>query len=189
MKRLGRRLRCGQEGYSLVELLTVMAVLSIVLAGVTDAFVQGSRSEVDSNRRFQAQLDANLAFDRLRRDVHCASSAVASGAGGVTLTLTTSCATLPDTSITWCALANATFPPYALYRQMGASCTTAGHLYAGNLTLTGLSKAALFAAPAAASGTKPKVTIDIKVVPPQAKTVDTFELIDNVVLRNSTRTA
>jgi len=52
------RSRLGAErGYSLVELLTVMAIMGVVMTGVTALLVQGSNAEVDMNGRFQAQQD------------------------------------------------------------------------------------------------------------------------------------
>ncbi len=179
LRRIGRQV----GGYSLVEALMVMVILGFILAGVTTVFVQGSRAELDVNRRFQAQLQAGLAFDRLRRDIHCATSASVGGTAGSTLTLS-GCA---SGTISWCALSSSTFPAYALYRKVASSCDSVGHLYAGYLTLTGLSRGALFAAPAAASGYRPKVTVDLKVSPPQARSTETYELIDDVVLRNGAR--
>ncbi|HEY2935179.1 MAG TPA: prepilin-type N-terminal cleavage/methylation domain-containing protein, partial [Gaiellaceae bacterium] len=64
------RLR-AEGGFTLVELLTVTVILTIVLTGLTTLFVQGSNAELDMNNRFQAQLNARLALDRLRRDLHC----------------------------------------------------------------------------------------------------------------------
>jgi len=42
IERMRSRLR-GEAGYSLVEMLTVMVIMSIVFAGITDIFVSGFR--------------------------------------------------------------------------------------------------------------------------------------------------
>lgn len=67
------RLR-GQGGYSLTELIAVMAIFLFIVGGLTSLFASGARAELDLNNRFQAQQNARLALDRLRRDVHCATS-------------------------------------------------------------------------------------------------------------------
>ena len=90
----------GEAGYSMTELLVVMVILGTVLAGLTTAFVGGSKAEVDLNRRVQAQIQAASALDRLRRDVHCASSATISGA---TMTLSGCSA---SGSVDWSAAAS-----------------------------------------------------------------------------------
>ena len=57
------------------------------------------------NRRFQAQTQARLGLDRLRREVHCAMS-VTTANGGATaiLTIPATCPTSGGlTSITWCS--------------------------------------------------------------------------------------
>ena len=59
-------------GYSLIELLVVMALLSVVVGGIVTLFASGLNSEADQNRRFQAQQDGRLALDKLRREVHSA---------------------------------------------------------------------------------------------------------------------
>ena len=93
--------------------------------GKTEVFVQASNAEVDANRRVQAQLQAMAAFDRLRRDVHCAGSATA---GGGTITLS-GCAA---GDVTWCVVGSGT--RYALYRQLGSTCDSSGRFYADYLT-------------------------------------------------------
>lgn len=63
-----RRLR-GEDGTTLVELLTVMALLAVVMAFVTGTVVDAMRSQ----RRQTAQVDAlnaaKLAFERVTRDI------------------------------------------------------------------------------------------------------------------------
>ena len=66
------RLR-GERGYTLVEMLTVMVIMGVVMSGLTTVFVHASNSEADMNTRFQAQLTARLALDKMRREVHCAT--------------------------------------------------------------------------------------------------------------------
>jgi prepilin-type N-terminal cleavage/methylation domain-containing protein len=71
-RRVLSRLR-GQGGYSLVELIAVMAIFLMIVGGLTSLFASGARAELDLNQRFQAQQNARLAMDRLRRELHCSS--------------------------------------------------------------------------------------------------------------------
>ena len=173
MRRLLRVVR-GEAGYSMVELLTVMVILGTILGGLTTAFVQGSTAELDANRRVQAQLQATAAFDRLRRDVHCASSASISG---TTMTLS-GCA---SGSASWCSVGSGT--RYALYRKTGSSCDATGKLYADYLTSSSIFT---YTAPVADTSLA-KVHVDVRVNVNPTKAVDLFELVDDVVLRNSLR--
>jgi prepilin-type N-terminal cleavage/methylation domain-containing protein len=174
MRRLRRLLR-SQSGFSLVELVTVMAVLGTILGALTTAFVQGSTAELEANRRVEAQLQATAAFDRLRRDVHCASAASIVSS---TITLT-GCG---SGSVSWCAIGSGT--RYALYRLAGSSCDATGKLYADYLI-----SSSIFTYTAPVSGTSlAKVRADVQVNVDPARAVDTFELVDDIVLRNSTRT-
>ena len=70
------RLR-GQGGYSLVELIAVMAIFLMIVGGLTTLFTSGARAEIDLNRRFEAQQNARLAMDKLRRELHCSSGITA----------------------------------------------------------------------------------------------------------------
>jgi prepilin-type N-terminal cleavage/methylation domain-containing protein len=176
MRRLLRVVR-GQAGYSMVELVVVMIILGTVLAGLTTAFVGGSKAEVEANRRVQAQIQAAAAFDRLRRDVHCASSATISGA---TMTLS-GCG---SGSVDWSASTSST-------------CTATGYtLYALSRTFNSVSKqyadcltsSSIFAYVAPVAGTslaKVHAVITANVNP--GKSVDTFQLQDDIVMRNSLR--
>jgi prepilin-type N-terminal cleavage/methylation domain-containing protein len=175
VRRLLRRTVRGQRGYTLVELLVVMLILSTILGALTTAMVQGSNAELDQNRRVEAQLQANAAFDRLRRDIHCASSASVSGAS---MTLS-GCGT---GSQTWCAVGSGT--RYALYRKAGATCDATGKFYADYLRTT--ANLFTYTAPVASTSLA-KVHVDIIVSANPAKAVDTFELQDDIVLRNSQR--
>jgi prepilin-type N-terminal cleavage/methylation domain-containing protein len=188
MRRL-RRLVRNQSGYSVVELVIVMAILGVIVGGLTTAFVQGSTAEVDANHRVQAQLQANAAFDRLRRDVHCASSGAVTDSGA-TITLSGCSAG----TATWRACGGNN--RFALYRNatscptpISTSCDTAPPASNGKLYADCLTSSALFTytVPTAATSLA-KVSVDVRVSVNTAKTVDTFELQDTIFLRNSTRT-
>jgi type II secretory pathway pseudopilin PulG len=181
MSRL-RRLLPIEAGYSLVELVTVMVVLGTILTGLTTVFVQGSKAELDTNRRTQAQLQAVAAFDRLRRDVHAASSACISG---TILTLYRTANGCVSSSVyatfSWCAVASGT--QYTLYRKAGSTCDSAGKLYAESLNSASLFT---YTAPVASTSLA-KVHVDIQVNANPANALDAFQLSDDIVLRNSTR--
>jgi prepilin-type N-terminal cleavage/methylation domain-containing protein len=173
MRRLRRLLR-RQSGYSMVELITVMVILATIMTGLTTAFVQGSTAELDANRRVQAQLQATGGFDKLRRDVHCASSASIVSA---TMTLS-GCG---SGSVSWCTVGSGS--RYGLYRLAGASCNATGKLYADYL----ISSSVFTYTASVAQTSLAKVHVDLKVNVNPSKTRETFELVDDIVLRNSKR--
>jgi prepilin-type N-terminal cleavage/methylation domain-containing protein len=201
LRRLLRRLR-REGGYSLIEMLTVMVIMGVVMSSLTTVFVTASNSETDMNSRFQAQLTARLALDTMRREVHCASVATPSGtSSSVTLTLPTW--TQPDGtlshcktgsgSVTWCTRSVAT-NRYALYRVVGATCTggvkwadffvsTATVLTCGTPTAL-----CIFTYTPQATSSLAKLHVDFPVNVRPAKTVERYELVDDIALRNSTRT-
>jgi Tfp pilus assembly protein PilW len=116
-----RALLGDERGYSAVELLTVAAVMTIVLGAITGLFVAGAHGELDSNRRFQAQNNARLGLDRLRRDVHCSESGTPSGpTDSVTLNLPSYCRS-GSGPVTWCV--QTTSGRKGLFRVTGSTCT------------------------------------------------------------------
>jgi prepilin-type N-terminal cleavage/methylation domain-containing protein len=93
LRKLRRRV-AGQAGYSMLELLMVMAILGTIIGAVTTLFVQASNAEFDMNRRFQAQQSARVAIDKMRREIHCASAITPTGASSsIAVTLPAQCPT------------------------------------------------------------------------------------------------
>jgi prepilin-type N-terminal cleavage/methylation domain-containing protein len=87
-----RRLLVSEGGYTLIELLQVTVILGVVLGAIMVLFVNATNSEVDMNRRFQAQQGARVAVDRMRREIHCASAITPTGAAAsITVTLPAQC--------------------------------------------------------------------------------------------------
>ncbi|TMM21143.1 MAG: type II secretion system protein [Actinobacteria bacterium] len=185
LRRLGR-----ERGYSLVEMLIVMSILGVVMGSLTTVFVQASNAEFDMNARFQAQLTGRLALDKMRREVHCASVATPTGSSSsVTLTLPSYCKTGTG-SITWCTRSVAT-NRYALYRVVGSTCT-GGVKWADFLAPTSSATVCsgalcIFNYTAQSTTSLADLKVDLPVNIRPAKSVELYELIDDIVLRNSTR--
>jgi prepilin-type N-terminal cleavage/methylation domain-containing protein len=181
IKRL-RALRLREEGgYSLIEMLTVMVIMTIVFAGVTAVFVAGSKAQADQDLRFQAQLSTRLALDKIRRDIHCASDVTPYATNSVTLKIT-GCS---GGDISWCTVAVSGYTNrYALYRQAGTSCSSSGTKIADYLTT-----ASAFPAFAHTIGCfcLASLQVDFTVSVKSSTTVDTYDLGDTIYLRNSTR--
>jgi len=182
---LRERLR-GEVGYSLVEMLTVMVIMSVVFAGITDLFVAGSKAQTDQSNRFQAQLDTRLALDKLRRDIHCAYTVASYSSSSLTLKI--SGCNGGDTS--WCTVAVAGVTNrYRLYRQLGTSCGSAS----GTMLADYLVSGAIFPTDPATTqstgcGCLMSLPVDVKISLKRSQTVDTYELADTIYLRNSVRT-
>jgi prepilin-type N-terminal cleavage/methylation domain-containing protein len=170
----------GERGYTLVEMLTVLVVFGTVMSALMALFVQGTNAEVDMNRRFQAQQDARVALDKIRRETHCASAVSVASASSVTLSLPSYCPT-GNGSVTWCT---ASLGPsrYGLYRKTGPACDATGVRWADHLT-----SANVFSYAAQSPTSLAKLSVDFPIDVKPSRTVDAYELKDNIVLRNSVR--
>jgi len=71
-----RRLTC-QAGYTLIETLVVMTLLVVVIGAIADGFTNASKTETDQTARADDQEAARQALERMRRDIHCSSAAIA----------------------------------------------------------------------------------------------------------------
>ena len=192
-QRIAKRFARCQQGVTLVETLTVLTILGVVMAGLTTAFASATNAEADMSNRFQAQQRARLALDKIRREVHCASGATPAGAATstITLTLPSYCKTYSGSgSVTWCTRSVAS-NRYALYRVNGSTCS-GGVKWVDYLTPT--STAAICTGALCVFNYSGQTTtrlaqlhVDFPVNVRPARSVDTYELVDDLVLRNSTR--
>ncbi len=178
----------GERGFSLIEMLTVMIIMSVVLTGLTTLFVQGSNAELDMNRRFEAQQDARVALDKIRREIHCAQGAATTPVSGeapsITLDLPGQCPTAvgaAQTSVTWCSVLVST-GRYKLYRKVGVTCNATGVRWADHLT-----QANLFQYQAASSESLAKVRVSFPVDVKSGDATPAYRLCDHIVLRNTLR--
>jgi prepilin-type N-terminal cleavage/methylation domain-containing protein len=184
-----RSLRGEERGFSLIEMLTVMIIMSVVLTGLTTLFVQGSNAELDMNRRFEAQQDSRVALDKIRREIHCADLATTTPPSGPAPTITLhqpgqcpAAVSAAPTDITWCSVLFST-GRYRLYRKVGASCDATGVRWADYLT-----SANLFEAQVASSTSLAKVKVSFPVDVKAGDATPAYRLCDHIVLRNTLRT-
>lgn len=190
MTRLLDRLR-SERGFTLIETLASMSILMTVMGSLTGLLVSGTKAQLDMNNRFQAQTQARLGLDFLRREVHCASaSTAASPASSVTLTVASTCPTAAgQTSITWCTVA-AAGGSYDLWRYSGSSCSGQGRRWATNLTMQSpFTYTAPSGSAAAGTGQLAFLQVQLHVNLTPSKAEKTYRLEDRIVLRNSTRPA
>jgi hypothetical protein len=182
--RAARRL-AGERGFTLVETLASMTILMTVMGGLTALMVSGTNAEVDLNRRFQAQTEARLGLDRLRRDVHCSGNVSPAGtSSSITLTMNAACPSSGgSTSVTWCMVANGT-GRYGLWRYGGGACSGTGRKVADYLTVQ---NAFSYTAPATGSMELKKlgVTLSVNLTPTRPERAYTLQA--ELVLRNSVR--
>jgi prepilin-type N-terminal cleavage/methylation domain-containing protein len=187
-----RRL-AAERGYSLSEMLVVLAIIGIVLGALTQLFVSASTAQVDMTRRFEAQQDMRLALDKLRREIHCASAVTgAPPTSSMTVALGSYCptnGTAAAAQITWCTKDKNGNPPpgggapYSLWRYLGTTCSGTGQKWGDYLTtgqvFTG------WIAPGSGSLGKLSVDLPVDLTPNDAK--QRYELNDDIVLRNTPR--
>lgn len=180
IKRL-RALRLRREaGYSLIEMLTVMIIMSVVFAGITTVFVAGSKAQAEQDRRFQAQVATRLALDKIRRDIHCANDVTPFATTAVTLKIPAGC----GGDVSWCTAAVSGFTNrYRLYRATGTTCDATSVQVADYLT-TG----DVFPAFAHVTGCLCLASLQVDFpVSVKGTSVGAYELNDTIFLRNSTR--
>lgn len=199
MRRLAhllRRVARAERGYSIMELVTVMAILGGILGALTSLFVSGTNAQLDQNRRFEAQIAATVALDRLRKDVHCASTIDPATSTAITLSLPSGCSGGGGT-VRWCTQPFTAGTRYRLYRTTGSTACDSSCLPV-TLTETAADRCARYAdyltvenaftyyAPVQSTSLATlDVNLTINLVP--SKAVYSYPLSDQIVLRNSLR--
>jgi hypothetical protein len=164
-----------------------MAVMSVLGTGLTTLYVRAMNAESELNNRVQAQMEARLALDKLRKDVHCAKERSPESASGlvslVTLTMPASCSGGGSAfSITWCTQ-TVDVARYALYRIPSAtgSCT-GGTKWADHLTTQNVFD---YTPHTATDLAQLHVELPVNVRPDKPHLQ--YKLADDIVLRNSCR--
>jgi prepilin-type N-terminal cleavage/methylation domain-containing protein len=191
LRALVNRARQEEGGYSLVELVVVMAILGTIMAAISALFVSGIRSQSDLDSRFQAQVQLNTAVVKLRREAH---NACGLRAGYTTSSITLNMPTSnpppqpPDTpctvptTITWCTIGSGT--RYALYRVAGTTCTaTNAKLYADYITSAAVFPS--YTAMNSANSTLARLHVRFPVKVKTSTVASPYLLDDDIVLRNS----
>ena len=174
MTRLWRLARC-ERGYSLFELLQVTVILSVVLTGLTVLFVQATNAELQMNERFQAQQNARVAVDKMRREIHCASAVTPVGATtSITVTLPAQCPSSGG------ALAN------VVYDMQLVSANRYRLRRAGVAVTDYVTKNTVFNYTAPAVGKLGSLRVELPIDPSAGKK-RAWQLVVDIVLRNTTR--
>ena len=125
LARLDDALACGHGSrpgrHTLIEMMTVMVILGVVLTGLAVMFRAGVQAEMRANREYQAQQNARLALDRMRRELHCANAVApnATPATSIIVTLPPACFG-SDTTVTY-ATELVAAGRYRLTRAAGAA--------------------------------------------------------------------
>jgi prepilin-type N-terminal cleavage/methylation domain-containing protein len=194
-----------QEGFTLIELITTLAILSIVMSGIIAMFVAGLHSEADMNERFQAQEKARTALASLRNEVRSAcgfyNQGISPGLAGPAMTSTqvtlgycgqtATDFTVVQSRVTWCVAPNA--GQYALYRQAGTTCSAAtGARRADRLisTVTSCLPSSppcppnVFGIAFAAGDVRPRLTVALDVDVNPATSGARYHLDDSIAFRN-----
>jgi prepilin-type N-terminal cleavage/methylation domain-containing protein len=179
-----------EKGYTLIELLVTMVILSAVLAGLTTVFVGGTNAEAQLNHRFQAQLQARAGLDKLRYDIHCATAAQAQTINtypGLKLADGNCFSSTP--TISWCVVPVLTSPPqYQLYRSTATTntCTTSDS--SRLLVADFLTSSSVFTTSTVPQYSLQTVGVSLTVSANlKTKTAEVYKLTDSIVARSSTR--
>jgi type II secretory pathway pseudopilin PulG len=173
-----------ESAYSVVELLTVMSILSVILSGLVSVFVAGSNADADLNRRYQAQTDARIAMDKLRREAHrTCGVAAGSTATQVTFYFLGGGGCVADSqSVSWCVAGSGS--RFGLYRIAGVTCTGATARFADYLTSSSVFS---IIAGDATNHALSRLHVDLNINRTPTKTVNAYHLADDIAFRNFTR--
>lgn len=117
-----------ESGFTLIELVVVMTVLVLLMAGLSTMFVSGLQASSTTNSLLASQAQVHISLDRLEYETRCASAATRAASGAdVTLTLPSQCSHATGT-VTWCVAGG------SLIRYAASSCTGAGQTFAAGVT-------------------------------------------------------
>lgn len=199
----------GEEGgFSLIELIVVMIILTVVVGGIVRVFTAGISASADEARRFQDEQDTRLAMDKLRLEIHSGCTISSPGTyntwvSSVTIYFASDSCVAGSHTVTWCASGSG--QRYKLYRQAGTSCAGATAHYADYLTnpdvfvylppnshlvtstSLGMGTSSSYILTQDGSSTLPRLHVDLTVDRSSTKPQDAFHLVDDIAFNNGPR--
>lgn len=168
---------------TLIELVVAMSILLVVLGAIVDAFASATKAEADQISRADAQENARLSLETMRRDIHCSTAANTGVAGVLTLTEPSlPCATSATlTTIVWCTTGAA--GRYMLRRSPTSTCDSTSRPMADYLVTNAVWSNSCVAVTdtgkARAIGVDLQISVTNKTLGPK-----TYRLKDAITLRN-----
>lgn len=206
-RRLSPRLAACERGDTLIELIIVMIILLVIIGAFADGFASVSKNEIDQTNRASDQQSARQALDRMRLDIHCATSVTGGGAqaivngGGATTGYvivlnetaspsgaTAGCpgVTTSGSAVQWCT--NEVTPTrYQLYRAAPGACTASTAIFQVDYIVPNANtpNGDIWPATTCVSGQYPTVAVDMPVNrDPTTQPGRTYELKDAIAMRN-----
>lgn len=193
----------AQAGYTLVELLIVMALLGIIIGALADGFATASRNQSYQVARADDQESAREALERMRTDIHCASAAkvqptldsLGNPTGtGYTLQLAESqnqCAgvTSLTNGVQWCSVSvGGSTTRYAVYRTTSGNCGATDAVFqVDHITSYGsVTGGDFWSLPACSTGRLQGVSVNLPVNrDPLTQPNATYDLADTIAMRNA----
>lgn len=189
MRLLGSlRARLREEaGFTLIELVTVCALMGIVMTGAVNMLVSGQRATSDGQARLTAQQNIQIAFARLEYDARCASSATllnksGSNGAGVYITLPSGGSnpcTHASGDVTWCVTSG------SLVRTTGTTCAATTNQ---NTFVSSLTTSTPFSCYSPATNALPQLKVALT-VNSTTHTSDQVTATDYITLHNAPRSA
>jgi prepilin-type N-terminal cleavage/methylation domain-containing protein len=164
-----------EAGFSLVELIAVMAILLTIVTAITTLFIRGAKSELEANNRFSAQQSARTAVDRMRREIHCSSGITVTSSSSITVTLPSACPTSGGSQIT--VVYDTSLISTGRYSIRRANSKIADYLTTGGI----------FTYTASSTSSLGKLHLDVPVNLNPNEGWKTWRLQTDIVLRNTTR--
>jgi prepilin-type N-terminal cleavage/methylation domain-containing protein len=75
--------KLGKGGFSLIELMVVVAILSFIILGLVTFFSGGVRSWISGQNQLKAQREARIAVDRMVKEIREANNVVSGYENGI----------------------------------------------------------------------------------------------------------
>jgi prepilin-type N-terminal cleavage/methylation domain-containing protein len=150
-----RRAAEAQGGFTLPEVLVVLAIVGIVIVGITQLFTSALKSQTDQTRRANAQQDARVALDQLRRELHCASALSYNSASSITVTLPSYCSSSPATTLSAAVTLPSATIPVAATAKFNSAANTISFGSSGTVACTGKTATSFTGCSGGTAGTYP----------------------------------
>jgi prepilin-type N-terminal cleavage/methylation domain-containing protein len=192
-----------EGGYSMVEMLTVLAIMGVVVGGIATLFVSGINADADQTRRYQGQQNARISLNKMRREIHAACTVsnpatYNTAESAITLYFASNGCTSGANTVTWCTSGSGS--RYGLYRIVATSCAGATAKFADYLTSANIftylppnSHLGTLGGGSAQittqdnSSSLPRLHVDMTINLKPSNPKDAYHVVDDIAFRNGPR--